>query len=416
MGPIAAATLRTSVVFGLRLALQALSLVLVARVLGPHLYAAFAATLGVAFLAGAVSTFGTHLVVLSESSKAEGQSIAALRFAPPVTIGVGLVLLAAYAGWVITWMRDDGISPVAILAIGVAEILAMPLLQLVAAELQGKGKIAGSQMLLLAPLVVRCAAIAIIQLTSPPDSLLAFALAYTAGVAAIVLGTSATLAPWLLRIKAWRIPRWRQLKNCAGFAAVNLAALGPAEADKVLAFRVLEPLSAGIYSAASRVIGAAVGPIVALMIAASPRLFREAPTSTVNGTAIRLERGLMLASVATGVSLAIALIVASPAFDYLFGSKYEGIGEIVAQFAWVVPLMGLRITTGNIVMTRGRPFVRAVTDALGLGVLCLAAILGAPQYGIAGMIAAVCAAETVVLVLNLVVLRSERFAVRSFNE
>ena len=61
-GPIARGTIRTSFVLGLRLLVQADMLLIVARMLGPHQFGAFAGVAALAVILGTLLTFGIHLV------------------------------------------------------------------------------------------------------------------------------------------------------------------------------------------------------------------------------------------------------------------------------------------------------------------------------------------------------------------
>ncbi|MGH8403185.1 MAG: lipopolysaccharide biosynthesis protein, partial [Gammaproteobacteria bacterium] len=58
-GPIARGTIRTGIVLGLRLLVQAGTLLLVARLLGPREYGAFAGVAALAVMLGTLATFGT---------------------------------------------------------------------------------------------------------------------------------------------------------------------------------------------------------------------------------------------------------------------------------------------------------------------------------------------------------------------
>ena len=68
-GPVALGTIRTSFVLALRLFIQAGTLLLVARMLGPKEFGAFAGISSLAVLLGALSTFGTNMVLFGEISK-----------------------------------------------------------------------------------------------------------------------------------------------------------------------------------------------------------------------------------------------------------------------------------------------------------------------------------------------------------
>lgn len=405
MGPVATAALRGSGVFGVRLGLQAVSLILVARSLGPSSYASFAAIAGMAFLAGTLSTFGTHLLVLQASSRHEMDAVAT-SIAPPVTLLAGGVLLSMFTGASYFWL-SAGTTFAAILGIGIAEVLAIPLMQLIAADLQGKGRIASSQVLLLGPLVVRCFAALTIYGASAVDPLTIYAIAYAGGVIVLAIGMAAVYAPWILQTRRWRMPAAKQLGSSAAFAAVNLTALGPSEVDKILAPRLLDASSAGIYAAGSRVVGAALGPVVALMIAAAPRLFRQqAKDPGCSEDAPKFERALLAASGGLGVVLGLGLWCCSNVLDWVFGTKYLGIGSVVDAFAIVVPLAGLRIATGNLVMTSGHAARRAASEVIGLAILTVTATLAAPHYGIPGMVIAVGVSEAAMLLMNSLALRS----------
>lgn len=82
-GPIARATIQTSFVLGLRLLVQAGTLLLVARMLEPFEFGAFAGIVALAVLLGTFSTFGTHLVLLGEMSKDPYQREHILSYASP---------------------------------------------------------------------------------------------------------------------------------------------------------------------------------------------------------------------------------------------------------------------------------------------------------------------------------------------
>ncbi|MDE2179214.1 MAG: oligosaccharide flippase family protein, partial [Xanthomonadaceae bacterium] len=95
-GPIARATLRTSAVLGVRLFVQAGTLLLVARMLGPHDFGAFAGVAALAVMLGTLSTFGTHIVLLAEVSRDPQRRAGVLPFALSTTLICGSLLFALY--------------------------------------------------------------------------------------------------------------------------------------------------------------------------------------------------------------------------------------------------------------------------------------------------------------------------------
>ena len=96
MGPIAKSTIQTSFVLGLRLLIQAGTLLLVARMLGPNEFGIFAGVAALAVLIGTFSTFGTHLVLLGEMSKDPHQREHILSYAVPTTLIGGSLLFVLY--------------------------------------------------------------------------------------------------------------------------------------------------------------------------------------------------------------------------------------------------------------------------------------------------------------------------------
>ena len=126
-GPIARATIRTSFVLGLRLVVQAGTLLLVARMLGPADYGAFAAIAALAVLMGTFATFGTHLVLLAEVSKAPRQRQPVLAYAVPTTLISGSVLLLLYLAAGKFWLANASVPLQVMACIGLAETLLLPL-------------------------------------------------------------------------------------------------------------------------------------------------------------------------------------------------------------------------------------------------------------------------------------------------
>ena len=92
-GPIARATIRTSFVLGLRLIVQAGTLLLVARMLGPEQFGAFAGVAALAMLLGVLASFGTTWILLSELTNSLKQRSPVLAYALPTTLICGIFLL-----------------------------------------------------------------------------------------------------------------------------------------------------------------------------------------------------------------------------------------------------------------------------------------------------------------------------------
>ena len=390
-GAITLATFRTTIVLGLRLLVQAGTLLIVARLLGPHDYSTFAGITSLAMMLGTLSTFGTHIVLLAEVSREPSSRSVILPFAMSTTLLCGGLLLGAYTLLASFIPNGSGISTGIKLAIGVAELLLLPLITLQCAEHQGLGRIATSQLLMTLPLVLRLVVAVTVWFAGIELPLTCYAYGYLAASAIALLAAMFTLQDAWPSPANWRLPTNEELKHAAGYAVLNITAAGPTELDKTLAPRVLAPITAGIYSAGARVIGAATLPVIAMMLAVMPKLFREAHTD------IRLTWRFLalLLGLALGYSILLdaALWLAAPLFDWLFGPRYAGMHHAIRWLCLAVPGLCLRITLGTVLMSLKHPWLRASFEIAGLITLSITALTLAPKFGMAGMASALACSE-----------------------
>ena len=397
-GPIARATLRTSAVLGVRLFVQAGTLLLVARMLGPHDFGAFAGVAALAVMLGTLSTFGTHIVLLAEVSRDPQRRAGVLPFALSTTLICGSLLFALYLLLATTLLGAAGIGTSVLVALGLAELILQPLLNLPGAEHQGHGRIATSQLLITLPLALRLLAAATVWLLHPVDPLRDYAWGYLgASALALAVATLSLRHPWPA-LRDWRLPRLAELRHAAGYAVLNLTATGPAELDKTLALKLLPLAAAGVYAAGARVIGALTLPVIAMMLAALPRLFREGQVDRTRSN--RLLRWVFAAALGYSLLLAAALWIAAPLFDLLFGPGYKGLGDTIRWLTLAVPGMALRITAGSALMALGKPWMLVGFELGGLVVLTAAAFVLAPRLALSGLPLALACSEWSMAILG----------------
>lgn len=390
-GPIARATIRTSFVLGLRLVVQAGTLLLVARMLGPADYGAFAAIAALAVLMGTFATFGTHLVLLAEISKNPDQRQPVLAYAVPTTLISGSVLFLLYLAAGQFWLANASVPLQVMACIGLAETLLLPMYLLPATEELALEKTARSQLLVIFPLALRMAVAGIVMLLAPAQPLVLFAWLYLAtALLALVCMKVYKHDAWL-RLQDWQLPSKAELKQSAGFATLSLTNAGPAELDKMLAVKLLPLGVSGLYAAASRVIGAATLPVTALLLSALPKLFRQSDSNDAQSR--RLNRWIYLSVLIYGLALAGLLWFAAPAVQWLFGSQYQGMTDMLRWLCLAVPGLVLRMTVANELMTSNKPWLRAVFEVLGMATLTIAAFALYPVFGAKGMALALAASE-----------------------
>lgn len=397
-GPIARATIRTSAVLVLRLLVQAGTLLIVARMLGPHQFGAFAGVSALAVVLGTLSTFGTNFVLLGEVSRDPARRDGVLRYAVPGTLLCGCLLLVFYLFICMSLFHDARLELRIVLAIGITEMLLQPLFGLPAAEHLGLGRTARSQMLTSLPLLLRLLAAASVYWWRPTDLLGAYASGYLlASMTSLAVATATMRGSWP-RLSTWRLPSKTEVRHTIGYALLNVTAVGPAELDKTLATRLLPLASAGVYAAGARVIGAATLPVIAMMLSALPRLFREGQGDPRRTT--QLVRWLFAAALGYSIILAAAFWFIAPAFDLLFGEKYYGLAHTVQLLCVAIPGMALRIAAGSILMALGNPWMRVIFELAGLIVLAIAGILLTASLGAAGMPLALTCSEWAMTILG----------------
>lgn len=390
-GPIALGTLRTSSVLGLRLMVQAGTLLLVARLLGPNKFGAFAGIAALAVMLGALSSAGSHLVLLREVSKAPHFRKRVLPWAIPITLMCGGGLLLAYLLICLLALPHLRVAIPVLLAIGATEIWLQPLFNLAAIEHLARGRVARSQLLTILPLALRLLIAVSVLLAQPNDPLTAYGYGYFAASAlALLMAGTSMPAPWPPP-RLWRLPSRTEWRDTAGYAALTITTTGPTELDKTLATRLLPLASSGLYAAATRTVAATTLPVIALLLSATPRLFREGLVQPERST--RLVQLIFTAAFAYGVVLAAALWVAAPVFAWFFGTKYAGIELTIRWLCPAVPGMALRIAAGNVLMAFGRPWMRAGFEMVGLAALALTAPVLVSSLGAIGMPLALACSE-----------------------
>lgn len=405
-GPIALATLRTSLILGIRLAMQAGTLLLVARVLGPERFGEFAGVAALAVVIGTLSSFGTNLVFLGEMSKEPGRRMHVLAYALPTTLLCGTLLLAVYLLFAGVYLSASGASLMVLLAIGAAEILLQPLFAFLSNEHLAMERIARSQVVISLPLVMRLLAASLVFMVDAADPLAAFSFGYLiASAIALSLATATSSAPWPT-LRDWRLPSRSELHQSSGYAALAFTACGPGEIDKTLAAVLLTPSSSGLYAAGTRVIGAVTLPVIAMLLSALPRLFREGHTQPRETT--RLLRWILVAALLYSALITAVLWLAAPVFMGLFGPGYEGISQMIQWLCLAVPGMALRIAAGSMLMALGRPWMRAGFEIAGVIVLLVCSLMLTGRLGGTGMAVALACAEWTMAALGLALIASAR--------
>ncbi|HAX95941.1 MAG TPA: hypothetical protein DCY35_05390, partial [Prolixibacteraceae bacterium] len=257
LGKLAKGTLVMTLGIGLRTIGQAAVFIIVARILGVEAYGAYTAVLALAGTLGCFGGIGIQTVMLRDVSRdpssfasAWGHTLAVICISSPVLLGLYLLT---------TWtILPSGISWIVVTCVGLAEIVFSPLALAGINAYQGHEYMGKAAWMVLAPILSKLAgAVALIAITKflpqiPPLELWAAVYILTSILAAFYS---------IFRVNSdLGLPRWPDTKRifiglreglifAFGGAALKLYA----DIDKTMLARLANLETAGLYSAAYRV-------------------------------------------------------------------------------------------------------------------------------------------------------------------
>lgn len=390
-GRLARSSMATGAVLALRVATQAATLLLLVRLFAPDIYGQLAAAATLAVVLGILPSFGAGLVLMARVPRDPAAATDVWRYAWPMIALSGTLLLAIYLPLAMV-VGGVGSLPLSVLVwLGIAELLFTPFTALLSFALQGNGRVPLSQVVQWMPLGLRV--LATLPCFALPDTQRLQAYAMLQCLAAL-LGLLAGY--WITRrhvMLNWRprYPTRAELRDGAAYAGMHVVASNSSEFDKILAVRAVGAHDAGLYNATARVVVALVMPVLALLLAAQPRLFHHAHAPSTQG--LRLVRLIALLSAGWGVASGLLLAACSPLLPYLFGRDYAEAAQLMPWMAFVAPLISLRFAAGTVLVALGRPLDRVVFEIGGVFVLAVSMLMLAAEWGLPGVIAAVVLSE-----------------------
>ena len=381
-GPIATASIRTTGVLGFRLLFQTGHLIVLARLLGPSQFGIFAAAMASAMLLGKLANLGTQYPLLRTTAVDISSATSVLRYAIPTTVAAGTILLVFFlpAAYLLTSTQQDfGVWP--LIAIAIAELVASPLITLIAMAQLGSGRIARSQLTQILPLGLRFLAALTLFIVQPHDPLQMYASLYLSTSAIAIVAIVCIKAITIPNINTWRKPSLAELREAIGFGIMEVTTTAPSEIDKAIAPYLLTPTLSGLYTVAGRTVGALPLPVTAMMLSALPRLFRAA----VPGRDNILLLYTSLCAISYSIVLATTLWFLAPFIHHLFGPDYEYITNILRVFCFAVPATALRIVANNTLVSLSKPGLRTRCELLGITALVVGAFPLTQLFGVEGL-------------------------------
>lgn len=370
---------------GIRVALQAVWVILLARAIGPGDYGSFAGMAGLAAALGALTGLGFGMLMIQDASRNHERFAAAWKRALVLTLASGFALWGLYVATAPLLFRVHNVWLYA--AIGLPELVCLPITLVASYAFQLHERMGWAGALFsLSALGNLIAVVAFLGLspTHVLDYYLPFhaAMSVLAGAGAVGL-VAALLAPPKARLEISR----RDIREGMGFSLMRIADTGMTSLDKTLVLLLAGSHVAGIYGSAYRLVAVLAMPATSLGMAALPRLFRIHATGTdALARKSSLVGVLLAATAAYGMVAALLAYVLSGMLPILFGPAFAQAAQAARWLAISPLLYGLYALGCNVLVTSHRRTLRILAQAAGIAILAITALIWIPRFGLEGAV------------------------------
>lgn len=368
-----------------RAAIQVAWLVLLARLLGVDGYGTFAGTSAMATAASTLVGVGSGLVMLRNVARDASVFPFAWRRAIRVTTLSGLALVALLPFAMSTLLGPSSPSWVVLMAIGLTELLALPLIIVCSYAFQAHERMGYANFILviqpIGSLLAVCLASAV-----PPSSNAAGLLVSYAVLHALMATVAGLVAWWLVRrelapgCETSGPALLPQLREGAGLSVMRVADTVLSSIDKTLVLRLAGAELAGLYTLAYRVASVLAIPANALAMASFPRL-----AARLEGKDPRAAHARLLGlAVCMGILAGVAMWVSAAVLPWLMGPGFEPVADMARGMAATPALIGLSSMACGILLASHRATLRSLVQFAGIALLgVLSACLLSPDEPLA---------------------------------
>lgn len=317
---------------GVRLVLQAVYFLLIARALGVEQYGAFIGAVSLAALVAPFSSLGTGFILIKNVARdcanfAHYWGAAMILTVVGGAILVCLVLLVSLGIW------SNSLPLRVLLFVGVSDIIFVRVLELSAQAFTAIEVLRKNSELYVVLSVARTLA-AVVAITMHSPTALSWAVLYA--LSAFV----AMIYSILTAVRTFGMPDLRLRLSPSEFKEGFYFAVGQAsqtvynDIDKTMLVRFSGLGATGIYGAAYRIVDVSFAPVGALVYAAYPRFFRHGEYG-ISGSA-RFARRLIPYAAGYGAFAAFCLYIASPILPMFLG---KGFAPAALALKWLSPLV-----------------------------------------------------------------------------
>ena len=342
---------------GMRLLIQAVYFIIIARCLGPGQYGAFiAATALMAVMSPFVGLGYGFLLVKNVSRDRRlfreywGNSLVM------TTVSGSVLTILAMA--ICRLVLPRSIPMLVIVLISVSDLIFVRLLDMGAMAFQSVERLSGNAKLNVLASLTRLVGIAGLSLAVSHPGVMAWSAVYLAGsiVAGLVAVAWVTFSLGKPKLALHRIGG----EGAEGFFfSVSLSAQTIYnDIDKTMLARLATLEAAGVYAAAYRMIDVAFVPVRALLTAAYPGFFRNGKNGL--GGTIRYGRRLLVRIIPYSLFAFVALMLGAPLVPHILGHQYANITEALRWLALLPVLKTLHFFIADALTGAGHQGTRTV--------------------------------------------------------
>jgi O-antigen/teichoic acid export membrane protein len=366
-----------------RVLVQAVYFVVLARVLGATSYGAFAAAVAVSALVSPFSSLGTNTLMVKnvarDSSVVAREWLRAVLFTTlgGSAIAIGLGLLSKF-------LIPHELPVGAFIMIVTADLIGLRLIEVSAGAWQALGN---SKPLAVLPTMTNILRLAV-----------AGGMAYFSTTASLSLWASlyllATL-PFGLVVVAVGFRKFGYSSDRLGFSPAEFregmlysVALSSQNAyndiDKTMLAKIESSSSAGVYSAAYRIIDMAYVPVRTVAAAAYPHFFREGEAGL--RSVIKFTRKICPIVLALGATGAVAVALLAPYAPLILGDEYAAAVDIIRLLSPLVILRAVSFLAADALTGSGNQGFRTLSQ-IGIALVNIGLnFILIPDFGITGAV------------------------------
>ena len=331
---LAANTAKLALGQGLRLSMQAVYFVLMARTLGPKQYGAFVAMASLVAVASPFAGFGSALVLVKYVARDRSQ-LAGYWGNGLLTITISGLLLSLLILAASPFFLGREFLLLTVL-VSVSDLFMIRVAELAAFAFVALGRMGESARINVYITLTRLIGIIIISASISHPTVRDWTIAYALGATAcfVYAFIRATIAAGGIQVRP--LQAWKTLPESALFAVSISSSTIYNDMDKTMVGKIAGFAATGIYGAAYRIVDVSLVPVRAMLAAAYPEFFRlgvGGPMATKKYAYKLIKR-----SAPFGFAVTVALLLGAPILPHILGKSYLSTVEALRWLA-VIPLL-----------------------------------------------------------------------------